>query len=208
MHALYHACTYHAYHACTHPLTHSPTHPLTHSLCTPYCTHTVLTLYSLCTPYCTPYCTHTALHLHSILYQVSYGMLLEWVAFCPCFVDYVGTFKDRTETAGRIVLCVAVLLGFVQLGVAVKVCHHSPFKAQMAFAIINSLLCGVLTGWITYWVVYHLNRSKETGVHETCHECSQRVDMGSMRQAWKTQKDELAYDNPDDNDKSTGAQLA
>jgi hypothetical protein len=43
---------------------------------------------------------HVVLIVIVALVKVSYGSFLEYIAFCPCFVDYVGVFKDRTETIG------------------------------------------------------------------------------------------------------------
>jgi hypothetical protein len=143
--------------------------------------------------------------------KVTYGMILEYIAFCPCFADYVGTFKDRTETVGRIILWIAFFFGFYELYIGAMVIMHSPFKIEMVIAIVNSIVVGIITGWITYWAMYHFNRSRQTGFKETCHRCGQGVDQDgdgiecmevckSMRNAWNSQKDLAAYDNPDDND--------
>jgi hypothetical protein len=143
--------------------------------------------------------------------KVTYGMILEYVAFCPCFVDYVGTFKDRTETAGKAVLWVCFWLGFVEIYIGAKVIQNSPYKMEMVIACINSIIVGIVTGWLTYWAMYHFNRVRQTGCKETNHRCCQGVDQDgdgvectevctSMRGAWRSQQDTRAYDNPDDND--------
>jgi hypothetical protein len=33
-----------------------------------------------------------------------YGDFIKFLAYCPCFVDYAGTFKSRTEKIGIAVL--------------------------------------------------------------------------------------------------------
>ena len=144
--------------------------------------------------------------------KVCYGMFLEFVAFCPCFVDYVGLFKNRTERIGAIILYAAVLFGFLQLAVAFKVIADSPFKFAMIQAGFQTIICGILTGWITYWGMYQFYRIKETGCKDTFRKCAQSADKDgdgveckevcfSMKDAWKAQADHTqAYDDPDDND--------
>jgi hypothetical protein len=141
----------------------------------------------------------------------TYGSILDLIARCPCFVDYVGTFKDRTEKIGTIILNLAVLIGFIQIATAIKVITSSPFHLEMIGAVASSIMVGIITGWLICWSQYHCYRSMETSCKETALRCGQGVDQDgdgiemwevchSMHKAWMSQKDVQEYDDPDDND--------
>jgi hypothetical protein len=147
--------------------------------------------------------------LSSGVLKHSYGELLEFMAFCPCFIDYVGTFKDRTECVGAAFLNFAVAIAFVQLYIACKVIYHSPFQSQMIGAAMTSILVGILTGWLICWCCYHYFRSRQTSCQETTRKCGQGVDQDgdgiecmevirTMQLAFNSQKDTKDYDDPDD----------
>jgi hypothetical protein len=108
--------------------------------------------------------------------KVTYGMFLEYIAFCPCFVDFVGKFKERTEVAGAYVLNFACLMGCYQWYYAIRVIVYSPFKVDMCIAIVTTIFTGIFTGWITYFIMAHGYRVKETGCRSSCQKCAQGAD--------------------------------
>jgi hypothetical protein len=148
----------------------------------------------------------------SSVVKVFYGSFLEYLAFCPCFVDYVGAFKDRTESAGAIVLNTACILGVLEIVLAVSVLMNTSYRGEMLQQIVMTVLSGIITGWISVWVYYHLMRSIQTGCRDTFQKCAHGVDdadgdgieccevIRTMRKAWNDQKDLRAYADPDTKD--------
>jgi hypothetical protein len=144
--------------------------------------------------------------------KVVYGSVLEYVAFCPCFVDYVGAFKDRTEIIGALVLNAATLLGFFEFYIGIVVISNSPYKKDMVMAIVNALITGIVTGWLSQWVTYHITRSRESSCGEAFTSCKHGVDdadgdgiecmevLRTMRKSWHDQKNTHTELNPDTKD--------
>jgi hypothetical protein len=147
--------------------------------------------------------------------KVTYGMFLEYIAFCPCFVDFVGAFKDRTEKVGAYVLNFACLLAIYQIYYASRVIMHSPFKVDMCVAIANTIIAGIFTGWITYFGMAHCTRIKEVGIKTSCVQCAQGADadgdgvecmevLSACKHAWNEQKD-TSWKEHQDAPKATAA---
>jgi hypothetical protein len=146
--------------------------------------------------------------IFAAIIKVTYGMVLEYIAFCPCFVDFVGTFKTRSEWVGAVILNAACVLAVFQWYYAVRVIQHSPFKIDMIIAIINTVVTGIFTGWITYFIMYHCTRAWQTGCKETCHRCAQGADADgdgvectevcrACSTAWHEQKDTSWHEAPE-----------
>jgi hypothetical protein len=151
--------------------------------------------------------------------KVTYGMFLEYIAFCPCFVDFVGAFKTRSEFVGAAILNCASLLGIFMWYYAVRVIMHSPFKTDMIIAIANTIITGIVTGWITYFLMYHCTRAMETGCSDSCKKCAQGADADgdgvecsemcmACKTAWHEQKDTSWKEDPEgDGSASTGSEI-
>jgi hypothetical protein len=142
--------------------------------------------------------------LATAIIKCLYGELIKRLAYCPCFNDYVGTFKTRTEAVGTTVLHIFVFTGFIQIYVAVRVIQASPFKTDMMTAITQSIVLGIMTGWLSNWGSYHAKRVWQTGFNTTCAKCGHGVDQDhdgiectevcwTMKEAWNSQKDFDAY---------------
>jgi hypothetical protein len=152
--------------------------------------------------------------------KVSYGSFLEYIAFCPCFVDYVGAFKDRTEFAGAVILNSACMLGIFEIILAIGVISQSPLKGKMIYQIANTIIAGIVTGWLSVWAYYHVMRIAQTGCCKTFTKCARGVEdtdgdgieccevIKTIGKAWNDQKDRRSYVDPDTKDERAAPNMS
>jgi hypothetical protein len=104
------------------------------------------------------------------------GAFLEMISFCDCFVDYEGTYKDRVEKAGEIILNIAVVFALLSVAQASYVISQSQTKDTMLNAILSTVLSGVFCGFLSCWFTFHYKRIGEIGWHRTNGNCLKQLD--------------------------------